>query len=298
MAVRALRDGLMESHCQWIVELDITGYYDAIDHERLMELVERRISDRAFLRLLRKWLRAGVLETTGMVRHPATGTPQGGIVSCVLSNIYLHHVMDKWFEEEFKPTCRGHALMVRYADDITAAFQYREDADRFYQMAEQRMNDNALTLSKQKSGIKLFSRHAKRKSQRFDFLGFEFRWGRSLAGKNRIKLRTSRKKLRKSLASFTEWIKGHRNRPLGWLIGKVNQKLRGYYNYYGVTDNHESLQAVFRAVRQLLFKWLNRRSQRRSYTRKGFNQMLESHPLEKPRIVWPVYIAQQKMSMA
>jgi len=298
MAIRALRDGLMESYCQWIVELDITGYYDAIDHDRLIELVERRVSDRTFVRLLRKWLRAGVLETDGTVEHPATGTPQGGIVSCVLSNIYLHHVVDKWFEEEFKPTCRGHALLVRYADDITAAFQYREDADRFYRMVEERMKENKLTLSKEKSGIKFFCRHAKRQSERFDFLGFEFRWGRSLAGKNRIKLRTSRKKLRKSVAAFTQWIRKHRNKRLRWIIQKVNEKLRGYYNYYGVTDNYGSLKSLFSAVRQLLYKWLNRRSERRSYTIKSFNQMMKEYLLVKPHIVWQVYLAQQKLPLA
>jgi group II intron reverse transcriptase/maturase len=296
-AIRKLRDGLMESRCQWIVELDIKGYYDSIDHDTLIGFIEKRVSDRTFVRLIRKWLNAGVLQNDGMVEHPATGTPQGGIVSCVLANIYLHHVVDKWFAEEFKPSCQGEAILVRYADDITAAFQSREDADRFYRMVEDRMRGFGLTLSKDKCGIKFFSRNAKRESERFDFLGFEFRWGRSRKGWNKIKLRTSRKKLRKSISSFTEWIRQHRNRSARWVIQKVNEKLRGYYNYYGVTDNYGSLKSLFSAIRGLIFKWLNRRSDRKSYTIKSFCQMLKGHLLERPKIIWQVYLPQQEMQL-
>jgi len=187
--------------------------------------------------------------------------------------------------------------MVRYADDITAAFEHREDAERFYREIEARMNEFGLTLSGAKSGVKFFSRHRKRESDRFDFLGFEFRWGRSRRGRNRIKLRTSRKKLGLSIHSYTAWLRHHRNRGIRWLLWKTNTKLRGYYGYYGVTDNTLSPRQVFVAVRRLLFKWLNRRSQRRSYTLRQFRELLERQPLLRPRITWNVHPAQLELPL-
>lgn len=297
-AVRALRDGIMGNRCSWVVELDIKGYYDSIDHSLLMEMLKQRVSDGAFLRLIGKWLRAGVLDTDGKVLHPATGTPQGGIVSCVLANIYLHHVLDEWFEKEFRPTCEGDATLVRYADDIVAAFQYHRDASRFYRAAEERMRKFALALSKHKSGIKKFCRACKRESERFDFLGFEFRWGRSRLRKNKIKLRTSRKKLAASIATLTAWIREHRNKRMRWIFAELNAKLRGYYGYYGVTDNHDSMYSLYDVIQRLLYKWLNRRSERRSYNWKTFRQMLKHYALEKPRTVWGLYKEQMELSLA
>lgn len=288
-AVRALSGGLMGSRCTWVVELDIQSYYDKIDHDILMKLLEERISDRSFLQLIRKWLRAGVLETNGRVEHPATGTPQGGIVSSVLANIYLHHALDTWFVKEFKSACEGDALMIRYADDVTAAFQFHRDAMGFYRKVEDRLKEFGLTLAKEKCGVHLFSRHRKRESKRFDFLGFEFRWGRSRFGKNRIKLRTSRKKFRKAVAAFTAWIRKHCNKRIKWIFDELNAKLRGYYAYYGVTDNSRSLASFLKAVRKILYRWLNRRSERKSYNWKTYKQMLDYYTLEKPKIVWDLF---------
>ena len=263
-AAEAVRKGFMCSRCSWVVEFDITGFYDNINHELMMKMLERRINDRPFLGLIRKWLRAGVLDTDGMVLHPATGTPQGGIISCVLANIYLHYALDKWFEQTFKPGSQGDAMMVRYADDWIAGFQYHGDAAHFQRAVEERLRVFGLRLAKEKCGKGLFSRHRKREARRFDFLGFEFRWGRTRHGSNTIKLRTSRKKFRKAVAAFTEWIREHRHKRMNWIFAEVNAKLRGYYQYYGVTGNSRSLREFRQCVRRLMYRWLNRRSERRS----------------------------------
>jgi RNA-directed DNA polymerase len=285
-AVEAVRSGFIGSRCSWVVEFDITGFYDNINHDLLMKMLERRINDKPFLILIRKWLRAGVLDTDGMVLHPATGTPQGGIISCVLANIYLHYALDDWFAKKFKPGCRGDAMMVRYADDWVAGFQFHGDAAHFQRAVEERLKTFGLSLAKEKCAKGFFSRHRKREAKRFDFLGFEFRWGRTRRGCNMIKMRTSRKKFRKSVAVFTEWIKEHRHKRMSWIFAEVNTKLRGYYQYYGVTGNGRSLREFRLCVRRLLYRWLNRRSERRSYNWKTFAEMMRHYGLLYPKISW------------
>lgn len=216
-AVEAVRSGFMRSRSSWVVEFDIKAFYDTIKHDWLIKMVERRVNDGPFLRLIRKWLSAGVLDVDGQVLHPATGTPQGGIISCVLANIYLHYALDSWFDEKFKPGCQGDAMMVRYADDGLAGFQYHVDAAHFYRAVEDRLKQFGLSLAKEKCGKGLFCRHRKREAKRFDFLGFEFRWGRTRRGRNTVKLRTSRKKVRKSLTTFKEWIIKHRHKRICWI---------------------------------------------------------------------------------
>jgi group II intron reverse transcriptase/maturase len=296
-AVDAVRKRFMGSRCSWVVEFDITGFYDNINHELLMKMLERRINDKPFLILIRKWLRAGVLDTDGMVLHPATGTPQGGIISCVLANIYLHHALDDWFECKFKPGCRGDAMMVRYADDWVAGFQFHGDAAHFQRAVEERLKTFCLSLAKEKCGKGLFTRHRKREAKRFDFLGFEFRWGRTKRGSNTIKLRTSRKKFRKSVAAFKEWIREYRHKRMSWIFAEVNTKLRGYYQYYGVTGNSRSLREFRLCVKRLLFRWLNRRSERRSYNWKTFTEMMRHYGLLYPRISWG-WEKQTKLALA
>lgn len=285
-AVEAVRSGFISSRCSWVVEFDIKAFYDNIKHDWLMKMLERRVNDGPFLRLIRKWLHAGVLDVDGQVLHPATGTPQGGIISCVLANIYLHYALDSWFEKEFKPGCQGDAVMVRYADDWIMGFQYHADAAHFYRAVEERLKLFGLSLAKEKCGKALFSRHRKREAKRFDFLGFEFRWGRTHRGSNTIKVRTSRTKFRKSLAAFKEWIMKHRHKRIRWIFANVNEKLRGYYQYYGATGNSRSLREFYSCVKHLLYRCLNRRSERRSYNWKTFTEMLKHYSLLLPRICW------------
>ena len=282
-AVKKLKHTLQFGRYNWAVEADIKGFFDHIDHDILLKMLEERVSDKSFIGLIRKWLKAGILEETQEIIHPITGTPQGGIISPLLANIYLHTVLDRWFEESVKPNIRGRAYLIRYADDFIAVFQYRDDAERFYQTLPKRLSKYGLQLAHDKSGIKPFSCH-RRDSDRFDFLGFEFYWGISRKGRATVKSRTSRKRLRKSLAAFTEWIKEHRFQRFSKLISRLNRKLRGYYNYYGVIGNSRSLNEFFDRVVEIMFKWLNRRSQRRSFTWKIFGPMLRNHRILRPRI--------------
>jgi group II intron reverse transcriptase/maturase len=267
----------------YVIDADIKGFFDNIDHDWLIKMLSLRIRDNAFLRLIRKWLKAGILDTDGAVLHPATGTPQGGIVSPVLANVYLHYVLDLWYEKVVKPRS-GDSYLCRYADDFVCLFRYREDAERFYRELPERLGKFGLCISAEKTRIVRFTKHRMHDQSRFDFLGFEFRWSKNRGGKPQVKRRTSRKKLRQSLRNFTEWCREHRNLPLRLLFSSLNSNLRGYYNYYGVIDNSKSLWEFFYHAVRTLFKWLNRRSQCRSYNWQGFKAMLEHYGLERPRI--------------
>lgn len=247
-----------------IVEADIKGFFDNLDWVKLVELLSKRIDDRRFLRLIQKWLKAGILEPNGMVIHPLTGTPQGGIVSPVLSNIYLHYALDEWFETVVKKHCRGKAILCRYADDFVCAFEFSSDAQRFYKALGLRLEKFGLQLAADKTKIIQFDAHGQDAKASFDFLGFEFRWEHDWKGRAFLGRRTARKKLRKSLAAFAQWIREHRSLKLRETMRLVNSKLRGYYNYYGIPGNSKSLNQFFWEVTQLLRKWLNRRSQKRS----------------------------------
>jgi len=268
-----------------VVEADIKGFFDDIDHEWMMRMLEERIEDGAFLRLIKKWLKAGVLDTDGQVLHPATGTPQGGIISPILANVYLHYALDLWFHKVVKPRCGGEACLIRYADDYVCALQYQADAARFYQELGQRLGKFGLELSVDKTRVIPFSQHQALGKTSFDFLGFEFRWGKDRAGKPHLKRRTARQRLQDSLKRFTEWCKEQCRSSQKDLFRELNTKLRGYYNYYGVNGNYGSLNQFFRNAMRVLFKWLNRRSQRRSYNWAGFRELLQYYQVERPRIV-------------
>lgn len=269
----------------YVVEADIRAFFDNIDHEWMMRMLEERVEDKQFLRIIRKWLKAGILQIDGEVIHPESGTPQGGIISPILANIYLHYVLDLWLHKVYKPQCRGEACLIRYADDYVSAFEYREDAERFEQEMRERLDKFKLGVAEEKTRIIEFGPRKNLGQESFDFLGFEFRWGRDRGGKPHLKRRTSRKRLRKSIQQFTEWSK----RACRWrkeeLFRVLNAKLRGYYNYYGVVGNYKSLKQFYDQAMRILYKWLNRRSQRRSYNWAGFNELLEEFKVERPRIV-------------
>ena len=266
-----------------VVEADIKGFFDNLDHDRLLAMLAERIDDQALLRLIGKWLKAGVLDTNGEVIHPAAGTPQGGIVSPILANIYLHYCLDEWFQHVVKKHCRGEACLIRYADDFVCAFEREGDAERFYQVLGKRLEKFGLELSAEKTRVIAFDR-GQPKQESFEFLGFEFRWGQDRQGKAHVERRTSRKKLRSSLDRFTEWCRQKRHCPVKDWFKELKPKLQGYYNYYGVSGNYASLQQFFGEAMQILRKWLNRRSQRKSYSWEGFRALIEHFQVPRPRI--------------
>jgi len=280
-AVLDLRNTLQDGKYRFIVEADIKGFFDNISHEWLIKMLEQRVDDKAFIRLITKWLKAGVLDTDGKVIHPVTGSPQGGVISPVLANIYMHYVLGLWFEKVYRKQCRGKAYICMYADDFICAFENKSDADRFYAELEKRLLKFGLELSPEKTNIIYFG---ERSNNAFDFLGFELRVGRGR--KRNIRIRTSRKKMRNSLKDFKVWCKENRRLPIGLLINELNIKLRGYYNYYGIKGNYKSLSVFYYLIVRTLFKWMNRRSQRKSYNWTGFTAALKVHKLLKPKLVY------------
>jgi RNA-directed DNA polymerase len=269
----------------WIVDADIRGFFDNMDHEWLMKMLEERIKDRRLLGLIRKWLKAGILEEDGQVIYPVTGTPQGGVVSAVLANIYLHYALDLWFEKAVKPHCRGEVMMMRYADDFVCCFQYHEDAQLFYKELGKRLGKFKLELSKEKTQMINFTRFERRNSKTFVFLGFEYRWGESRTNKPLIKMQTSKKKFQAALSSISTWIKKERSK-LGTrgIFTKLRQKLQGHWNYYGVSGNYEMLNKYYQQVIRIVYKWINRRSQRRSFNWQVFKELLTYYNVPRPVI--------------
>ncbi len=287
-AVKDLSEILQFGKVEYVVEADIRTFFDNLDHGILIKMLKMRIKDREFIRLIKKWLRSGILEPENFVIHPLTGTPQGGIVSPVLANIYLHYGLDMWFMKIIKPQSKGKANIYRYADDFVCVFQKQEDAKSCYERLPKRMEIIKLELAKEKTKILKFNRFDTKNSERLDFLGFEFYCAISRKGNAVVKKRTSRGKLRKALVNFKEWIKEKRNKKLNWIFETLNSKLRGYFNYYGVIGNYQSMASYFDRVKMILYKWLNRRSQRKSFNYKKFNatvgRLLKVKPCINERI--------------
>ncbi len=226
-------------------------------------MLRLRIDDRAFLGLIRKWLKAGILETDGRVLHPDTGTPQGGVVSPVLATVYLHYALDLWFAKVVKPHCRGEALISRYADDLVCAFRFRSDAEWFYQVLPKRLGKFKLEVAPEKTRILRFSRFHPGMTRRFPFLGFEFFWTEDRQGVPRVKRRTARKKLQSACRRIKAWIRANRHLPGQAFFNGLNARLRGHYRYYGVHGNSHALSRFVDWAIKCAFKWLNRRGGKR-----------------------------------
>lgn len=293
MAVKEIIEMSQYRKTNFVVEADIRSFFDTIDHEWLIRMLEHDIADRKFIGLIRRFLKAGIMDQ-GKYLETETGTPQGNGASPVLANVYLHYVLDLWFEKVVKRYCRRQCYLIRYADDFVCLFQTKYDADRFRKALDGRFAKFGLSLAVEKTKILEFGRFAKENRKRrgegkpetFDFLGFTFYCG--MDGKKRFyrcRVKTSKKKFRSKIKSMKEFIRANRHKPVGWLIMKVNEKLRGHYQYYGVTDNTREIKNFQNQTKWLLYKWLNRRSQRSSYTTDSFfNGLLRTFPIVEPSI--------------
>jgi RNA-directed DNA polymerase len=290
-ALRALSQAVEWESTNYVAEADIKGFFDNVDHDWLMKMLEHRVADKRVLRMVKRFLKSGVMEG-GETRASEEGVPQGGSISPVLANVYLHYALDLWFEKVYGKSCKGKTRLIRYADDFVVCFASKEDAMRFPVELAERLEKFGLEIEPTKTKVVEFGRdaeaHARARGERpqtFDFLGFTHYCSRTKDGKRfRMKRVTSGKKFRAKRAAFKEWLKKSRVMPTSWIMEKVAVKLRGHYAYYGVTDNYRGIARFHREVTKLLYKWLNRRSQRRSYTWAEFEGLLKLFPLPGPRV--------------
>jgi len=269
---------------RYIIDADLKNYFGSIPHGLLREFVARRVKDGVIRKMIDKWLKAGILED-GQVIYPKEGTPQGGIISPLLSNIYLHYVLDEWFSEQIQPMLKGKSFIARYADDFILGFASKEDAMRVMEVLPKRFEKYQLTLHPDKT--KLIDLECRRGEgeRSFDFLGFTHYKGLSRKGKPVLKRKTSKKKLTKAIIQTEDWIKQNLHIRLKDLITGLNAKLRGHYAYYGITFNFKSIDSYYEQVKRRLHKWLNRRGGRRKWNWERFNNLInEWIPLIRPKI--------------
>ena len=292
-AHQALREmfGVITRHGQYfVIEVDIRKYFDSIPHARLRAILDQRVTDGVIRRMIDKWLNAGVLED-GSLRLATEGTPQGGVISPMLSNIFLHHVLDQWFEAEVKPRSAGPCTLVRFADDFVMTFKNHHDAKRVMEVMDKRLGRFGLTLHPDKTRFIDFRPErqggtlAECTEGPFDFLGFTHTWMKSRNGKNVVRQRTAKSRLARALAAVNDWCRINRHRPLPDQQAKLSAKLVGHYAYYGITGNMAQLGRYFRQTTRTWRKWLARRTRPHVLTWDSFNALFARHPLPAPRII-------------
>ncbi len=286
-ATQELAEALHDGTHRWVVEADIKGFFDHINHDWLVQMLEQRIADRSLIRIIRKWLKAGVMDELKHWSPSDEGTPQGGVISPLLGNIYLHFVQDLWIKKVVAKESKGSVLFRRYADDSIVCFERKDDAEAYLRALPGRLAKFGLQLAEEKSSLVKFNRWEGESSGKFTFLGFDFYWGQSRHNSKywRVRRTTTAKKFRAGLAALKEWLKKSRSLPLPELIAILKSKLQGIWNYYGVIGNADKLWKFAWFAQQLIYKWLNRRSQRRSYTWTSFGEAWERWKMPSPRIV-------------
>lgn len=281
---------------RWILDVDIRKFFDTLDHECLRKILRRRVRDGVVLRLIGKWLQAGVLEEE-QVSYPEAGTPQGGVVSPLLSNIYLHEVLDLWFERMVKPCLKGRAFLVRYADDFVMGFERKDDADKVHRVLFKRFEKFGLSLHPEKTRLVPFGpprqgETGETKPVTFDFLGFTHYWGKSRKGRWVIRRKTSRKRLARALKRVGQWCQFNRNKSVREQVEALGRKIKGHCGYYGITGNGTSLEAFRKGLVRLWRKWLDRRTGHRGkmpWAR--MNRLLKFFYLPEVRVVHSIYAA-------
>ena len=296
-ALEALWQQTMNMRGGWIVEVDIRKFFDTLDHAHLRELLRQRIRDGVLLRLIGKWLNAGVLEA-GSISYPAQGSPQGGVISPLLANVYLHYVLDVWFEREVKPRLRGRAFLMRYADDFVMGFACEEDARRVLEVLPKRFGKYGLTIHPDKTRLVAFQppdagtqTGSSNGSQpgTFDLLGFTHYWARSRKGNWVVKRRTAGSRLQRAVKMIAQWCRFNRHRPVQEQHQTLGQKLRGHYGYYGISGNAEAVRRFRDAVIRTWRKWLSRRSGHGQLSWDTFKRLLERYAFPPPRMPHSAY---------
>jgi group II intron reverse transcriptase/maturase len=290
-ALDALWHRLMEVKGGWVLEIDIRKFFDALDHRHLHAILRQRVRDGVLLRLIGKWLKAGVLED-GCVTHPESGSPQGGVISPILANAYLHEVLDTWFEQTVKPRLKGRSSLIRYADDAVLVFEVEGDARRVLDVLPKRFGKYGLTLHPEKTRLVPFQGRPPgsppgprdERPGTFDFLGFTHYWGRTLKGNWAVKRKTAGGRLRRSLATVAAWCREHRHDPVKKQWAALTGKLLGHFAYYGITGNIASLRDFRHHVRCAWHKWLSRRSDKARIPWERFGELERRYPLPPARL--------------
>ena len=293
-ALEELWERTMDHWGGWILEVDIRKCFDTLGHSHVREFLQLRVRDGVLKRLIGKWLKAGVTED-GNISYPDAGSPQGGVVSPLLANVYLHYVLDTWFVEEVLPCLQGKAYLVRYADDFVILFTHEADARRMMEVLPKRFDKYGLTVHPEKTRLIPFHRPSKKTSDSkddpnqgpgtFDLLGFTHYWGKTRRGGWAVKRKTMSNRLSRAVRSIAQWCRTYRHRPVREQHQKLSQKVRGHYAYYGITANIRSLAKFLNAVEHVWRKWLDRRNSRREMNWDRFAKLLKRYPLPPPRIV-------------
>jgi RNA-directed DNA polymerase len=287
--IRALHRAADRGELNWVLEADIVSFFDSLDRTALLGMLQERVADGSLLRLVRKCLHVGVLDGEEF-STPDTGTAQGSILSPLLGNIYLHHVLDRWFHREALPRLRGKACLIRYADDFVIGFECREDAERVLAVLPKRMQRYGLTLHPEKTRLVPFRRPpAEQQGGKgpgtFDFLGFTLYWRRTRRGRWRLACKTRRARLGRAIQAVYAWCRGRRHEEVAVQHAGLRSRLQGHYNYFGVNGNLKSLACLLWHARRAWYKWLNRRSQRTRWTWERFLDLLRDFPLPSPRVM-------------
>jgi len=289
-ALRELCSAITRRGQHWVIEVDIRKYFDSIPHQQLRAFLDQRVTDGVIRRMIDKWLKAGVLED-GLLRLADEGTPQGGVVSPMLSNIFLHHVLDEWFENEVRPRMAGPCTLVRFADDFVMTFKNHHDAKRVLEVLGKRFGRYGLTLHPDKTRFIDFrperrgGTHPDCKEPPFDFLGFTHTWGESRKGNNVVRQRTAKSRLARALLAVKEWCRTNRHLPLAVQHRQLSWKLDGHFGYYGITGNIQQIGRYRQQVNKTWYKWLRRRTRSKLSLWSRFNAFLARHPLPRARIV-------------
>jgi group II intron reverse transcriptase/maturase len=277
----------MGENIRWIVDADIQGFFDNIDHEELRKVIRKRVNDGGLLRLIGKWLNAGVVEGEDL-SYPETGTPQGGVISPMLANIFLHEVLDGWYEKQIKPRLRGRSFLVRFADDFVIGCELESDARRVMAVLPKRFNRYGLTIHPEKTALVPFGKPTPTwtyENGTFDFLGFTHYWGKSRTGRCLIKRKTARKRMQRAVKRLWLWCRDNRHEPAEIQHAALICKLRGHYQYYGIRGNYKALKTLWWQVQRAWRYWLNRRTRRNMMPWERYESFRQRHPLPLPRIV-------------